>query len=200
MGRGRAGYKLADYRRLLACILLVVFMVAFFVSAGACDWATGIVDSTPGLWFPNSTGNIHIDSDSEGYPHVVYIDAALWDLKYAYADSEGWSISTVDTSLAEYSAGACSMKLDSQGRPHVAYLRPEGVIYSFEDEFGWHGEVVDVGSHTVALDLDSDDRPHICYKNGGVKYAFKGPAGWQFEMAHATSGNVERLVSRRRSD
>jgi hypothetical protein len=57
--------------------------------------------------------------DSRDMPHISYYDSEKNDLKYAYKNSFGWRIQTVDSKedVGLYTAIA----LDSNGNPHISY-------------------------------------------------------------------------------
>ena len=67
--------------------------------------------------------------DTDDLPHILYCErpgapndpTANTHTKYATKISDGWSYETVDSSGVDPCRGA-DLKLDSNGRPHVAYL------------------------------------------------------------------------------
>jgi len=66
--------------------------------------------------------------DSSGNPHIAYYDETNYDLKYAWKDSNGWHVETVDrlvgkyyNSLGEYGERFISLTVDSDGNPHISY-------------------------------------------------------------------------------
>ena len=84
----------------------------------------------------------------------------------------------------------CSLALDSQGNPHIAYFDNDygALRYAAYDGTAWTVTVVDssgwVGEH-CSLTLDANDRPHISYQKGilaavnvGLKYATLHDTGW----------------------
>ncbi|MCK5291238.1 MAG: hypothetical protein KAR39_04370 [Thermoplasmata archaeon] len=92
-----------------------------------------------------------------------------------------------------------SIAVDSMGMPHIAYrnLETKEINYSYKDTTGkWHTETVvrsDTGGLGVALALDLNDRPLICYQNltmptgmQGLSCAFSEGSGWRHETVDST--------------
>jgi hypothetical protein len=139
--------------------------------------------------------------DSQGFPHLSYtsfIDDSSCDLKYAYQDSSGWHIETIDTGgdVGRHN----SLALDTNGFPHISYadLSNELVKYAFKDGSGWHIESVDSGVYysnddvgLTAIGLDVTGRPHIIYRNDSrdLTYAYKNANGWNIEFVDGVSGD-----------
>ncbi len=133
----------------------------------------------------NTAGDPHIVVDN-GKVHLVYTEMKTpqGNLKFAKFNGTDWKIETVDTDgLVGITS---SMKLDSQGHPHIAYYdETRGRLkYAKWNGTEWSIEVVDeeddVGME-CSLALDSKDRPHITYMdyyNGPLKYAFRDEEGW----------------------
>lgn len=76
------------------------------------------------------------------------------------------------------------LRLDSQGKPHLAYGR-DHLYYTWWDGAGWRYETADrstlVGS-AASLALTSSDSPRIAYLdtlNGKLKFAWRTASGWQ---------------------
>ncbi len=108
---------------------------------------------------------------------------------------------------------ARSLRLDSNGKPHIAY-GGDHLYYASFDGSNWTIETVDredgVGLF-ASLALDSVNRPYISYydaNRGVLKYATNQGAGWQiqtldapnqaadFSLAETESVNVEDLPER----
>jgi len=165
------------------------FILIYFVSVWAVDWTYESVDGY-------NIDMIHssLALDKNGWPHIAYRDNSNGNLKYAYRDSAGWHISTVQTGLNCYWP---SLALDTNGYPHIAYKTASGgniLRYSYKEASGWHHEIVhqssgaDIGSFP-SLVLDDSNRPHIAYRadfGGGsnyVYYAFKRGTSWSTQCA-----------------
>ena len=102
-----------------------------------------------------------------------------------------------------------SIVIDSNDLPHIAFRNIETgeVNYSYKDTTGmWHTETVvrsDTGGLGVALALDLNDRPLICYQNltmpSGIQAlscAFSEGSGWRHETVDPTpfAGSYISLV------
>ena len=102
-----------------------------------------------------------------------------------------WRIEVVDDPKEFSGMRENSLRLDSQGRPHVAY-GGDHLYYATQDGGGWKIETVDgannVGTY-ASLALDAEQRPHIAYydgidefglddREGGLKYASWSGSQW----------------------
>ena len=92
-----------------------------------------------------------------------------------------------------------SLRLDTQGRPHVAY-GGDHLYYAFRDESGWHDEIVDSTDSTgrfASLALNASGQPRISYAHvltcptppydetcSNLKFATKDAAGWHTETIY----------------
>ena len=104
--------------------------------------------------------------DSKGYPHISF----WWgDLGYAWKDSLGWH--TTHPNPGPWMRGT-SLVLDTNDYPHIGYSvdisnEEALVLYTYQDEYGWHTEIVDtifvswIGN--VSLASDKDNNIHIAY-------------------------------------
>ncbi len=135
-------------------------------------------------------GNNSIDLDSNGYPHISYLDSANDDLKYAFYDGTDWNIEIIDG--FGYSGQFNSISLDSNDRPHISYCDFGILNYAYYDGTSWTVEMVDdningtVGNTAIAL--DSKDNPHISYsKLGSLKYAIYDGDNWNIQTVENNS-------------
>ncbi len=155
----------------------------------AGGWISTIVDTTgdTGRW-------ASLVIDSQGNPHISYYyfldsnDAPITDLKYAKRTGSTWTIETVDGAsgdVGEYG----SLKLDSQGNPHISYFDGLNLDLKYARKSGstWTLETVEstgsVGAYT-ALALDAANNPRIAYQdvNGlHLRYASKSGTTWTLE-------------------
>ena len=117
-------------------------------------------------------GDTSLNLDAGGYPHIGYNDSYF--LKYAYQDASGWYTETVDDA---WSVAGNSMQLDSNGNPHIAYVKP-GLMVAYKDTGGWHYQTIDDTGNGVSLALDNADYGHISYKHFGLRYAYQDASGW----------------------
>ena len=105
-------------------------------------------------------------------------------------------LETVDGGAGQVVGEYASMKLDRQGRPHIAYYDPGNghLKYARFDGTRWLVQVADPSVNDVglfaALALDSLDRPHIAYHDdtaGKLRYATLNGTTWTRELADASS-------------
>jgi parallel beta-helix repeat protein len=102
------------------------------------------------------------------------------------AADDGWVIECVDCPKSFGGMTDHSLRLDAQGRPHIAY-GGDHLHYAYYDGVNWHYETVDdspgVGS-SASLVLDGDGYPHISYwdaTNCDLKYACQDASGWHMQ-------------------
>jgi len=119
-------------------------------------------------------GYLEIEIDSNNQPHIGYQAAYLM---YLYWDGEEWQRETVDSSDV---AGGCSMELDSYDYPHFSYMvrgddYDNYVTYTWWDGFDWNSETIGEVYllYSVSdIDIDKEDKPHICYIDSIGDYIF----------------------------
>jgi len=137
-------------------------------------------------------GYTSIAIDSDGRPHISYLvgspETTIY-VAYAYKDSTGWHVETIDRSTASFAAYT-SIILDSSDYPHLCYANGDDNLgYAYKDAMGWHIESVtsEQGSEgdNCSIALDSNGYPHITYEDHLVtrpdmngKYAYKDATGW----------------------
>lgn len=87
-----------------------------------------------------------------------------------------------------------SMRLDSSGRPHIAF-GGDHLYYAYHDGSNWVIQMIDSSDgvgHFASLFLDSGNHPHISYYdnlNGALKYARNLGSGWEFRTVDQASLN-----------
>lgn len=128
------------------------------------------------------------------YPSLVIegatVHAGFWELNIdalVYGTTTGGS-TAVELVDAEGSAGrGCSIAVSSTNHPSISYHYDElagGLKYAWEDESGWHAELVDTAGMcgvSTSLALDAAGRAHIAYDEGlqdDLRYARKDASGW----------------------
>ena len=132
--------------------------------------------------------------DGSGYPHISYCHSDSTysyceSLKYAYQNSSGWHIETVDSKagVGEYS----SLALDGDGYPRIAYhdLSNHDLKYAYRDATGWHIETLDDGAgYYVSLALNASGYPHISYLSDiDLRHAYRDVAGWHIESVDSAA-------------
>jgi hypothetical protein len=144
--------------------------------------------------------------DARDHVHVCMLDQPPQGderLLYATDASGAWVVTVVDADGRE--GFYCSLALDAQGRPHVAYQRavtgdPNAYLkYAYQDAAGWHTEdvaTVQDALVTISLALDPQGDPHVTFDdastdvhNASVRYYSRAPNGaWTSETAVAHGG------------
>lgn len=70
--------------------------------------------------------------DKYGYPHIAHCDKAAFTLLYSVNQGGGWQTETVGSPGGNN--GDPSLAIDSQVRPHIAFIRDGKLYYAFNDE------------------------------------------------------------------
>jgi|WetSurMetagenome_2_1015567.scaffolds.fasta_scaffold56066_1 hypothetical protein len=179
--------------------VLILFTVLFISStliaqtqAAPNNWSTKTVESVRSKY-------VSIAVDSHNNPHLVY--AAISpssQLEYAKWTGSSWNTQTID-STGDFSFASCSIALDSNDIPHVAYYDYSTRDLKYATLVGstWTIQVVesegDVGSF-CSIAVDKGGNVHISYHNssslsGSLKYARMSNSGWSTQTVDAeTSG------------
>jgi hypothetical protein len=145
-----------------------------------------------------------MDLDPEGNPHIAYLDFAGKNLKYARLSGRKFETEHLTGAPSTdkhvhvgppHGPAAPSLKVDSKGVPHVAFLfrqgdlpkaKPEdsdGLQYATRVDGKWKISMVDAGSEVgfcPTLVIGPDDRLHISYasrKDSTVRYAVSDDKG-----------------------
>ena len=125
--------------------------------------------------------------DGDSHAHISFWDftCGYHDLKYAYRDTSGWHVETVDSEGKV--GGYNSLALGSDGYPHISYQDSynSDLKYAYQDTSGWHFQTVDSeGGRYTSLALDENGYPHISYfdsYNDDLKYAYRDASGWHIQ-------------------
>jgi len=175
----------------------------------------GITGSESGIRYAHYDGNIwsitNVTSDASSYPsievdsnfspHISYLGGN--NLMYAKLVNGFWEIDTVDNGCNPEQGNSDekfgSLKLDSNGNPHIAYQRITSgtsighwdLKYASYDGTGWSKVTVDNSGSEAgknpSLILDENDHPHIASgtKGGGssqnrdaLTYSTNNGNGW----------------------
>ncbi len=189
--------------RLPAALLAVMLLITFGAgTVSALTWQIETVHSD-GTVSGYYHGYSSLVLDNAGNPRISFFDDRndreyINDLVYAWRDTAGWHIETVDS--AGYVGTFNSLALNSAGNPGIAYSDDTNghLKYAWHDTSGWHtetadSEVVIQGGATgtyPSLALDGSGNPRISYHEGmsgssghyGIlKYAWRNDAGWHTE-------------------
>ncbi|RLI51961.1 MAG: hypothetical protein DRP09_18680, partial [Candidatus Thorarchaeota archaeon] len=87
-------------------------------------WHTETIDSEQYRYFKAPS----ISIDTNDHPHITYHETSDAHLKYAWYDGSSWYIRIIDN---DGRAGkSSSLVVDSSGKPHVGYIRYDGIYYT----------------------------------------------------------------------
>lgn len=144
-------------------------------------WHTESVDTEGDVGMYSS-----IDLDGDDNPHIAYCkhydENMMGEVKYAYFDGSTWQIDIVDYG---YLMGIyCSISVDSNDLPHIAYSDCYMLRYSHYDGIDWETYFLDDYGWicTCSLSLDEEDNPHISYYDElhkDLKYAHYNGQYWE---------------------
>ena len=149
-----------------------------------------------------------LDTDSNNFAHMVYSQATAFtgigDLNYVQDSAGGFSITTiVDDGISRFA----SIAIDSQDRPHVAWLEVDqvdtstgSVMYGVLENNSWTIDTVDAsianlniasGRKQVSLVLDGNDQPHFAYgEQRSINYATKATSVWSSTTLASSDENL----------
>jgi PKD repeat protein len=165
---------------------LTPILIAFIALIGLCSAVSAWQIETIDTISPGQNADQNLALDAAGNPHICYLSSD-YDLRYAYKDSSGWHIETVDKVEGDMVGRSNSIIIDSTGNPHISYIdNINGLKYAHKDSSGWHVEEIDSFESNedtwTTIDLDSLNNPHIAYSHYDMKYASKDPDGqWHTE-------------------
>ena len=158
--------------------LTVSLMVLSAGTAAAGEWQIERLDQTGVGKFSS------MKIDNNGNAHVIYVieDGERNPVKYGFWDHKlkHWFVMTI----AQYGS-FCSLSLDSQQRPHIAYVdagsMPGAKLhYGYWDGTAWKIEAVPLNAEIIAyyasIAVDSADKPSISF------YEYTGPKGSEFRV------------------
>ncbi len=138
-------------------------------------WSNPIAVDSAGNWCPTS-----IQVDKQDNAHIAYMKSGV-GLVYASQGigSRNFYLETADLGLSVMSSGqwrALSLALDSQGKPHIAFLNMNSSGFYFEyvyKDTTWHTEELNkpiardgCWMYYFSIAVDSQGKPHICYSCG----------------------------------
>jgi len=145
-------------------------------------WHTETVD------FEGEVGSSpSLELNRDGVPRISYCDDTSHTVKYARKENDHWQIEIVGYVQGGKFAADTSLALDSSGNPHISYADVYGhqIVYAHKNHEGWHLEIIDSSDYKVylaTLELDSRDRPHVCYTDNKLRYAYRDSTNWRFEV------------------
>ena len=167
-----------------------ILTLLMLCAVATSTWTTVLVDGSS-----ENTGTSIALSTGGGILHVAYYSSA--GLKYARHDTSGWSVHTLDSWTGPHNRGP-SLRLDSLGRPCIAYYRGTPWLARWTGS-EWQQEEIDAdpSGDYVSLAFDSLDSPHVAYNkpvglfDSRLKYARHDSAGWHPENVDASNSGYD---------
>ncbi len=158
-------------------------------------WNREVIDST-GI---NMGAYCSLEIDQNNNPHIAYMDADFYDLKYAIRTENKWHVTTLDS--LRYTGVSCDLAIDSKNQPHICFQEGcqmaaqcpgAGLKYMTKTSEGWLKESVDeyfvVTGETdqsyCSMQINSEDKPVIAYYKIGqtaVNLAYKSGETWNYK-------------------
>jgi hypothetical protein len=187
--------------------VLLYFLILLQSCGYSPTWRTETVDGEN-----SSVGKFtSIALDSNNNPHISYYDEDNKIVKYAFKDSSGWQVETIESGVSMYEHS--SIIVDANGNPHISYSTREYYVieytevnkselkHAYKNSTGWHIETVIsdeyIGGYTdlnfPSLAFDKNHNPCITYfhyrcqwpcsrpGDSYLKYAYKDATGWHTE-------------------
>lgn len=133
--------------------------------------------------------NASLELDSAGMPHIAYTDRTSDTLRYAHLVGTEWQTETVVTT-PDANTIDLDLALDSADHPHLCFYHDDPVNdtalrYTYYDGTDWQFETVDgdvfYNGQECSIALDSQDHPHISFRDIGLWYAHK-TTYWQVTL------------------
>jgi hypothetical protein len=113
--------------------------------------------------------------------------------------ASNWHVECVDCPKQFSYMTDRSLRLDGDGRPHIAY-GGKHLYYAWQDGTTWHIETVDSGrlvGRFASLVLDGSGQPHVSYLDSGksdLKYAWRDGTTWHAETVDSGGGMYTSLA------
>ncbi|MDH3216400.1 MAG: hypothetical protein OEN01_08925 [Candidatus Krumholzibacteria bacterium] len=116
----------------------IALAVCFETSVSAGSFTNVTVDERRSVGYHTS-----LELDSQGNPHIAYIDNWNNKVKYAVWTGVSWAIETVDDTWDI--PNRVSLALDASDTPHISYMRPIPARLRYATKSGstWLTETVD---------------------------------------------------------
>jgi hypothetical protein len=158
------------------------------------EWEFSLIDDD-GAYTGDAGYSPSLKIDAGGHPHVAYISADPWGLRYATSpDGTTWTVTKLDElgrmNFFSRTYTGVSLALDSRGYPHISYYNqttsdnaPVELRYLSWNGTGWDREIVAMPAmrdFSTSLAIDAQDVPHIAYCDPAGKalvYATRSPSG-----------------------
>jgi hypothetical protein len=122
---------------------------------------------------------------------VLLMLFAVFFSTLSFGSPLSWNIQTVDAGETGFS---CSIALDSNNNPHIAYGGTHDVKYASWNGSEWKIQNISQGGGSIDLALDSNNNPHIVFNDieGRLFYATSNSTGWEVQMltSDGMSGSI----------
>jgi len=162
--------------------IIVVILLACFVSPSAASWVVQAVDT-------GGDGQLApaIALDSSGYPHITHVGASK--VYHSWNDGAAWQTEQI------WGGGSngpeCpDIVLDNTDIGHASFAHGGGLYYSVENSYsnGWTTEWVGIGyTLWTSIALNASDYPAIaCYAYPGLFFVEWNGSDWTEEQVSFT--------------
>ncbi len=139
--------------------------------------------------YHDSIQQTDIGFDPAGVVHIAYaVGSGICAIRYANNVGGVWS----DVLIDESAACGVALDLDSNGHPHLAYMRGNQLVHAANASGAWSNSIIDtlywIGGSDVSVAVDSADKIHISYQdhNADLKYATDTSGMWQMYYIDST--------------
>lgn len=149
-------------------LLSHLFVISTFgpTTEAQFSWNINVIE-----WGISATGRVSLVLDSEGRPHVAYVDIGQGALVYTRWTGTAWESEIPVRS--GFPLGMVSLALDNRSLPHITYFDDDSreIRYVHFTGFSWRVLRVDSSrpeGHS-SLVLDQEGTPHVAYSWGSGK-------------------------------
>lgn len=175
---------MSNNSKLLIFIVIVLSSFIFFVTSSSWQPLFAHQQATLTQTSLQTIGNLQYTIAND---HFIYLPLVSNQIS-----TTEWNIECIDCPASFWSMSDRSIRLDSNGYPHIAY-GGNHLFYIWFDGSSWHKETIDGNATTgttPSLVLDSNDNPHISYVDwddtppyqSTLNYAYKSGTGWHVDL------------------
>ena len=134
--------------------------------------------------------------DDRGYPHIAYLGEGV---DYAARNGSSWQIETIDTTGG---MGHRALALDAAGKPSVAYVKYNALVYAVRSDASWQNHTVRAVEKwgrqlaETSLCVDEQGTAHIAFTdhNHGdydLYYAVGSGTDWDVQLIERAGSSGE---------